>query len=109
VASPHAPPADSPTIPDPAPLEVRLLLDAFAFLKIFMVPEFAGQDRQCRSRQGTAMVNLSEPTGESPTAAVVEELDPRISELKLVDETEAANTDGKEKPVAAEESPLQRV
>ncbi|CAL9160617.1 unnamed protein product [Musa hybrid cultivar] len=53
------------------------------------------------------LVDLSEPTGESPTAAVVEELDPGISELKLVEETEAADTDGKEKPVAAEEHPPQ--
>ncbi|RWV83351.1 hypothetical protein GW17_00055046, partial [Ensete ventricosum] len=51
------------------------------------------------------LVDLSEPTGKSPTAVVDEELDPGISELTLVEETEAADTDDKEKPVAAEEHP----
>ncbi|XP_018681780.2 uncharacterized protein LOC108952886 [Musa acuminata AAA Group] len=87
VASPHAPPAESPTIPDPAPLEAKT--------------ESAEDGKE------PPLVDLSEPTGESPTAAVVEELDPGISELKLVEETEAADTDGKEKPVAAEEHPPQ--
>ncbi|RWW63090.1 hypothetical protein BHE74_00029751 [Ensete ventricosum] len=53
------------------------------------------------------LVDLSEPTGKSPTAVVDEELDPGISELTLVEETETADTDGKEKPVAAEEHPQQ--
>ncbi|KAJ8505306.1 hypothetical protein OPV22_006192 [Ensete ventricosum] len=87
VASPHGPPADSRTIPDPAPLEVMTA--------------------SAEDGEEPPLVDLSEPTGKSPTAVVDEELDPGISELTLVEETEAADTDGKEKPVAAEEHPQQ--
>ncbi|CAL9089173.1 unnamed protein product [Musa textilis] len=56
------------------------------------------------------LVDLSEPAGESSTAtaAVAEELHPGISELKPVAEEEAVpHKAEKEKPVAAEERPLQ--
>lgn len=58
----------------------------------------------------TPLVDLSEPAGESSTAtaAVAEELHPGISELKPVAEEEwVTHKDEKEKPVAAEERPLQ--
>lgn len=58
----------------------------------------------------TPLVDLSEPAGESSTATAVaaEELHPGISELKpLAEEEGVTHKAEKEKPVAAEERPLQ--
>ncbi|URD97672.1 hypothetical protein MUK42_29116 [Musa troglodytarum] len=73
-------------------------------------PEAKSERVEVEESKEPPLVDLSEPAGESSTAtaAVAEELHPGISELKPVAEEEAVpHKAEKEKPVAAEERPLQ--